>query len=180
MNNHRNHVDHTHVDHTKDQVSLKTYVPLILAFAIIIGFTMMRMVLGGHGIMQAMRDFMGAFFILFGAIKLINLREFAGLFSRYDLLAQALPGYAYAYPFIEIALGLCFLTGRFVLFASLITLILMGMGAIGVARAVSRKPAITCACMGSYVKLPLTTVSLIENILMAAMAAIMLLVGYMG
>jgi hypothetical protein len=55
------------------------------------------------------------------------------------------------------------------------TLILMLIGSIGVLRALLDNRAIRCACLGTALNLPMTTVTLVEDLGMAAMAAAMLL-----
>ena len=51
----------------------------------------------------------------------------------------------------------------------------MGIGSIGVMRALLNKKRIPCACLGAVVKLPMTTVTAIEDLGMVAMAAAMLI-----
>ena len=55
---------------------------------------------------QLMSNIMGTIFIIFGVLKIVNLPKFVEIFSKYDIISQKIPGYAYIYPFIEIALGL--------------------------------------------------------------------------
>jgi hypothetical protein len=57
---------------------------------------------------------------------------------------------------------------------NLATLILMLVGAVGVLKALLNKRAIRCACLGTALNLPMTTITLVEDLGMAAMAAIML------
>jgi hypothetical protein len=56
----------------------------------------------------------------------------------------------------------------------MITLIVMLFSSIGVILAVTNKQKIRCACLGTGFNLPMTTVTIIEDLLMAAMAALML------
>jgi hypothetical protein len=51
----------------------------------------------------------------------------------------------------------------------------MVVGAIGVLKALLDKRAIRCACLGTALNLPMTTITLVEDLGMAAMAAVMLL-----
>ena len=51
----------------------------------------------------------------------------------------------------------------------------MLIGAVGVLRALLRKDTIRCACLGTALNLPMTTVTLVEDLVMAAMAGAMLL-----
>ncbi|WP_417748583.1 MauE/DoxX family redox-associated membrane protein [Rosistilla oblonga] len=75
---------------------------------------------------------------------------------------------------IEVALGIAYLL-RFELFwTNTITLIVMSVGSVGVLRSLMQKRKIQCACLGTEFELPMTTVTLVEDVGMAAMAAIML------
>jgi hypothetical protein len=56
----------------------------------------------------------------------------------------------------------------------------MGVGAVGVLRVLLDKRSIRCACLGTALNLPMTKVTLIEDLTMAAMAAVMLAVLYTG
>jgi hypothetical protein len=56
-------------------------------------------------------------------------------------------------------------------------LILSLVGAVGVIQSVARRQTIQCACLGTVFKLPMSTVTVIENLGMAAMAAWMLFAG---
>jgi hypothetical protein len=51
----------------------------------------------------------------------------------------------------------------------------MGFGAIGVIRAVRQKQAIQCACLGTVFQLPMTRVTIIEDLLMVIMSLFFLI-----
>ena len=117
--------------------------------------------------------FMGVFFLVFGMFKLLDLRGFVMSYIGYDIIAKRWMGYAYAYPFIELGLA----AGYFfaIPYTDWATLVLMCIGSIGVFRELLRGSTIKCACLGTYIKLPLTTVSLVENLAMGIMALIMII-----
>jgi hypothetical protein len=83
--------------------------------------------------------------------------------------------YAHIYPFIEIALGLAFLFRFEVIFVSWITLLLMSVNAVGAYRGIRDKKVLMCACLGTVFKLPMSYVSLGEDLLMAVMALFIIL-----
>ena len=58
---------------------------------------------------------------------------------------------------------------------NIITLVLMLVGAAGVLNALLNKQAIRCACLGTALNLPMTKVTLVEDLTMAVMAGVMLL-----
>jgi hypothetical protein len=120
-----------------------------------------------------LRIFMGVFFLVFGLFKLLDLRGFATSYMGYDVLAKRSLGYAYAYPFIELALAAGYFLN--VPYVEWIALFFMAVGSIGVFKELMRHSNIKCACLGTYVKLPLTTVSLVEDLVMGLMALLMIL-----
>jgi cation transport ATPase len=121
-----------------------------------------------------MRYFMAGFFLVFSFFKLLDLRGFADAYRSYDLLARAAPAWSYAYPFVELGLGAAYLLNLAPTATNLATLILMLVGAAGVLKSLLARQAIRCACLGTALNLPMTKVTLVEDLAMAAMAAVML------
>ncbi len=146
-----------------------------MIFIAIMSFTLIRQWLGGWNLQAAMSDFMAAFFLVFGAFKLFNLAAFAEAYAMYDIIAKRSFIYAYAYPFIEIALGIAYLFRLFPTATNLITLAIMIISSIGVAQELAQKRSAMCACLGTVFKVPMTYVTLAEDLLMAAMALLGLL-----
>lgn len=155
--------------------SIKDFLPLIVLFSVITLFTAVRQWLNCCNTMDAMSDFMGAFFIIFGAFKLIKWHSFATAYQEYDILAKRSKIYAYAYPVIEVMLGLAYLLRIAPRATSLITLILMLISGMGVFNELRQGKQIVCACLGTVFKIPMTYVTLVEDLLMAGMALYMLI-----
>lgn len=124
---------------------------------------------------QAMRLFMGWFFIIFSAFKLLNWKGFVEAFAMYDMVAKRSRVYAYAYPLIELVLGIGFLLALYPLVVAWATFVLMVVGSIGVAQELRMHRPIPCACLGVVFKIPMTYVTLAEDVLMALMAVVMIL-----
>ena len=122
-----------------------------------------------------MQTFMGFFFLVFGFFKALNWKIFAGSYGDYDLIARRLKAYAYAYPAIELGLGAAFLLNYQPIAINSATLALMTVGALGVAKNLLAKNQIQCLCLGAVIKLPLSKISLFEDVTMGAMALITLL-----
>ena len=122
-----------------------------------------------------MQNFMGAFFLAFSFFKLLDLRGFADSYRMYDIIAQRVPSYGYVYPFIELALGAAYIAGIQPSAVNMTTLMVMSVSSIGVIQSVLQKRKIRCACLGTVFNLPMSTVTLVEDGLMIAMAAAMLL-----
>ncbi len=152
-----------------------SYFPIFLIFAYIAGATLL--VQAAHGRfdgMQWMSHFMGGFFLVFSFFKMMNLRGFAEGYRTYDVVARRIPAWGFMYPFIELALGAAFLTGFNLVLTNAVTLAVMAVSTIGVAQSLLAKRAFQCACLGTVIKLPLSRVTLAEDLLMAAMSAAML------
>lgn len=122
-----------------------------------------------------MLDFMAGFFLVFSFFKLLDLRGFASSYAMYDLLAMRVRPWGFVYPFVELALGIMFLVRFQIPAANIATLALMLLGAAGVLNALRQKKQLRCACLGTALNLPMTTVTLVEDLAMAAMAGAMLL-----
>ena len=124
---------------------------------------------------NAMLDFMGLFYIIFSFFKILDVKGFSASFRMYDPLAKKLPLYGIIYPFIEILLGIMFLTRIKVKLALILTIIVLGITSIGVTHTLLNKKSISCACLGTTLKLPMTEATFIENALMIIMAFVLLI-----
>ena len=154
---------------------LEAYQPLL----VIIGYIAVTSLAGtGHAGSfdgQAwMTNFMAGFFLVFSAFKFLNLSGFADAYATYDLLAERWHGYGFIYPFLELALGLGYLFGVAPTLTNIATVLLMGFSSLGVLGALLNKRRIECACLGTVLKLPMSTVTLVEDLAMAFMAVAML------
>jgi len=152
-------------------------VPLIIILLIIIALTLSKAVISSNfSISSLMLDFMAGFFLVFGGFKLIRISAFAEAYEMYDVIAKRSKIYAHIYPFIEIALGLAFLLRFEVIIAAWITLALMSINSVGAYNGIRDKKVLMCACLGAVFKLPMSFVSLGEDLLMLMMA-IMIISG---
>ena len=122
-----------------------------------------------------MSNFMGGFFVAFSFFKLLDLRGFVDAFQSYDVVAKPIRAYGYAYPFIELALGVAYLVRFAPIATNVVTLIVMLAGLVGVSKALVETRTIQCACLGTVFNLPMSKVTLIEDALMAGMAIVMLI-----
>jgi cation transport ATPase len=173
---------------------LATYYPLLLIVAFILGGSLLVQVgqhaaamgepmgsamhasMGSSAVTagETMRYFMAGFFIVFAFFKLLDVRAFADAYAGYDLLAARWHGWGMLYPFVELALGMAYLANYKPVFTSWATIVVMGFSAIGVIRAVTNKTKIQCACLGTVFQLPMSTVTIMEDVGMVLMAAFML------
>jgi copper chaperone CopZ len=151
--------------------SLATYYPLFL----IIGMISVVSLKGAENAHEWMLHFMAGFFIVFSFFKFLDLRGFADAYSTYDLLAKRWRGYGFIYPFLELGLGLAFLFGAYLTQALWFSIVLMGFSSLGVIQALTEKRKIRCACLGTVLNLPMSTITLVEDLGMVAMSALMLM-----
>ncbi len=150
-------------------------IPLFVIIGYLVGGVVLRSFLSkDFSLDTLMINFMGGFFIIFSMFKLLNLSGFAEAYATYDILAKKSRAYALAYPFVELALGVLYLTLANLFYVNLIVLILMIVGSIGVFEALRAKRTIQCACLGTALKLPMTKVTLAEDLLMGFMALAMI------
>lgn len=155
---------------------LATYKPLLIIFAFITGISFIAAATTEGGLMTGMQYFMAGFFITFSFFKMLDLKGFAESYSTYDLLAKQVNAYGYIYAFIELALGIAYLTAFEPQFTNIATIAVMGFSSIGVIKTVLNKQTIQCACLGTVFNLPMSSVTIIEDLLMVVMAAAMLII----
>jgi len=155
---------------------LETYKPLILivAFITLVSF-LVQYPLDDFSWMLFMRHFMAGFFIVFSFFKFLNLSGFAQSFANYDLISRRWFAWGYVYPFLELALGICFLINFNPNFSAISTIVLLGISSVGVIQSNLNKEKIQCACLGDVFNLPMSVVTIIEDVAMIAMAVVMLM-----
>lgn len=165
--------------HPESQKSwLATYFPLLLILGFILLVTLSPQIAQGQGLdfERWMTQFMAGFFLVFSFFKLLDIRSFADSYAMYDLLAMRFKPYAYVYPFIELGLGIAYLLAWQPLLTNSITFAVMTFSSLGVIRSVMNKQKIRCACLGAVFNLPMSTVTIVEDLLMAGMALWMIIV----
>ena len=164
--------------HADNASWLATYSPLLLIVGYILGASLLaQWGMGGASsitVEETMRYFMAGFFLVFSFFKLLDIRAFADAYAGYDLLARRWYGWGLAYPFVELALGVAYLAHLSPQLTHWVTIVVMGFSALGVIQAVMGKKTIQCACLGAVFKLPMSTVTIVEDLGMVAMAVWMI------
>ena len=92
------------------------------------------------------------------------------IFNKYDIISQKVPGYGYLYPFIEIALGIAYLKKYKLDKVNITTIFLMIVSIISVLISMSKGQKLRCGCLGSFLHIPLSYVTLSENVVMSIMS----------
>jgi hypothetical protein len=112
--------------------------------------------------------------LVFSFFKLLNLRGFADSYAMYDLVAARWRAWGLIYPFVELALGILYLTNSFPVYTNWITIVVLGVSSLGVIKSNLDKRNIKCACLGDVFNLPMSTITIVEDVAMVAMAVLML------
>jgi len=155
---------------------LETYKPILLVFGYILGATLLvEVASGGFDWMRWMRHFMAGFFLVFSFFKMLDVPAFAASYSSYDVVARRWLGWGYAYPFVELTLGILFLINFNPLITNSLAFVVMGVSTIGVVQSLLAKRRFQCACLGAVFNLPMSNITLFEDVLMVAMSGAMLL-----
>jgi hypothetical protein len=117
-----------------------------------------------------MQYLMAGYFLIFGALKVSNWPAFVRSYRKYDWLAARSSAYAWAYPALEIILGVFYYLALWSFFLNLFVLVLMLEKAVSVYTAIKTKKISRCACLGGWFSIPITYVTVFEDLLMASMA----------
>ncbi len=166
-----NHNHTSAVIEEENKTWFQTYKPILLIFSYITVISLLSELKNGFNTMRWMNNFMGAFFLLFSFFKMLDLKAFAESYSSYDIIAKKWMGYSYVYAFIELTLGIAFITHFNPILTNTVTLVIMCISILGVLQSVLGKRKIKCACLGAVFNLPMSTVTIIEDLLMILMSA---------
>ncbi|RDC56832.1 heavy-metal-associated domain-containing protein [Pedobacter chinensis] len=161
------------LEETKSWV--ETYKPILLIFGYVTAVSLLvSWQDNAVNFMVFMRIFMAGFFLTFSFFKLLNLKAFAESYAMYDIVAKKFNAWGYIYAFIELGLGLSFALNLSPVVVNWVTLIVMTVSVLGVLESVLNKKKIQCACLGAVFNLPMSTVTIVEDAIMIAMSAAML------
>lgn len=162
--------------HQDMKQKVKGYKPLAVIFVFLLIFSVAIAWRSDYWMWKHwLSAFMGSFFLIFSMFKFFDLKGFVEGYSVYDLIAKKTKMYAYCYPFIEVALGIAYLSFFIPVLTNIVTIIIMAISAMGVIQTVMRgDKELKCSCLGTIIDVPLSTVSIIEDVGMGIMALIML------
>ena len=154
-----------------------TYKPLLLiVFFIILISSLTQYPFDSFNGAVLMRHFMAGFFIVFSFFKLLNIQGFSSSYRMYDIVAQQWNSWGLIYPFVELALGIAYLINIYPTITNLTTVIVLGVSSIGVIKSNLDKRKIKCACLGDVFNLPMSKVTIVEDITMVLMATAMFII----
>ncbi|MEJ7610491.1 MAG: MauE/DoxX family redox-associated membrane protein [Ferruginibacter sp.] len=161
---------------TEDNRSwVEIYKPILLIFGYLPGITLLVEYMNeGFSLMRWMNNFMAGFFLIFSFFKFLNLKGFAESYAMYDIVAKRWNGWGYVYAFLELGLGIAFLIGFDPVITNAAALVIMSISIIGVLQSVLNKRKIKCACLGDVFNLPMSTLTILEDVIMIVMSGTML------
>ena len=159
----------------KDYIPLAIIVCLILLTTLVLSLSNLQA--GNFSAPATLSYFMIGFFLVFAGFKLMDLKGFAEGYSTYDLLARKIFAYGYVYPFIELFFGLAMIINPTSVPILLAEIGVMSFSGLGVTIKLMKKETFQCACLGTFLKVPLTKVTVIEDFGMVALALVMLFIA---
>lgn len=168
------HGAHHMVEAVETKAEYKKFYRLLIGILVV---STLLSIVRGWDIMRWMADFMAVFFITFAAFKFYDIEGFAHAYRNYDILAQKIRPWGYVYPFVEAFLGFWYLLSEAPIRLNILTLIITGIAAYGVRRELQRKSKFQCACLGRFIRLPLSKVSYFEDVAMFGMAFLMIILN---
>ncbi len=168
-------MSHSAEDQGLGRLTWKSYLPLIVIFLLILVSSFIGSMRDNlFSVNEFILNFMTGFFLVFAGFKLMDLKGFAEGYSTYDLLAKRLFSYGYVYPFIELAFGLSMLAGLHPTWLLWTEFGVMAFSGLGVGLKLARGERFQCACLGTFLKVPLTKITLIEDFGMAILALVLI------
>ena len=118
---------------------------------------------------ELMNNTMASILFIFGSLKLYNLNKFSNIFSKYNIISKKIPLYSYLYPFIEIILSVNLFFKYEINLTYIIIGILMIISLISVIISIIKGEKLRCGCLGSFFHIPLSYVTISENVIMLFM-----------
>ncbi len=162
------------------KITWRNYIPLLVIFGLLLlvalSLGLRDSLMGVFSLENTLTYFMVGFFITFAGFKLLDLKGFAEGYSTYDFLAQKCFTYGYIYPFIELFFGVSMIFSQATWLLT-VEILVMGFSGIGVANKLLKREQFQCVCLGTFLKVPLTKVTLVEDFGMAVLAMIMLFIS---
>jgi len=148
------------------KTEIKSYLPIIYIYVFSITLTYVTKIFFNFNLSDSISIFLGIFSLTFAFFKILKLRDFVEAFSEYDFFTQKFRLYGFLFPFLELLFGASFLFLLDIVWIELLCLIFFSVNFISVLNALNKDKKFVCACLGDLIKLPLSKVSLIENLTM--------------
>ena len=158
------------------QQQLDIYLPFILVIMFVVLVALAAQIhIGYFDGLALINHLLAGFFIGLSYFKLLDVNAFAEKFSSYDPLARHYPPYGTIYPFIEVFLGLLFVSGQMNALANVLTVVVLTITLAGVQQHLQTSNKSQSASLGTSFSLPLSRITIAENAIMIALAVANLL-----
>lgn len=148
------------------KISIKSYLPIIYIYL----SSILSVFFLNWFFMLTFREiilyFLGIFILIFSFLKIINIKGFVQNLIEYDFISRRFKIYAYLFPFFELFFGILFLLKIEILYLEVLCLVFFTLNLVSVINALRKKKQFVCACLGGLFEIPLSYVSLIENVTM--------------
>jgi hypothetical protein len=165
-----NHRNSPHHDHNKIE-----YLKFAVVLVMVTSAAWLHTAWYEVSLRQFLGSYMGVFFVVFASFKLYNLKEFAYGFQSYAIMKNRSVVWGFFFPFVQLTFGVLYLLGRGGHVLDSVVLVWSGANAYLVWATLQKKDTIFCVCLGSVIKLPLSTISFVEDFGMAIMALAMII-----
>jgi hypothetical protein len=152
---------------------LRLYKPLLILVFLALFAASFILIRNGYSLNDFFHYWMAELLLFFSFFKLVDISRFRDGFLKYDLLAKKISIYAYIYPFLELFLSLLYFSFLFKKFTYFLTFIIFLENFVSVVFALKNKLNLQCACLGTIFNVPLTYVTLIEDLFMLLMSGYM-------
>jgi hypothetical protein len=146
------------------------FLPLFFITLLVVIFATGHTLWLQGGLHIFMQYFMAGYFLIFGLLKVSNWSAFVRSYKKYDWAAAHSNIYAQIYPGLEILLGVAYYLDMFPVLLNIFVLTLMIEKGLSVYQSIQAKKISKCACLGGWFSIPITYVTVFEDLLMAAMA----------
>ena len=137
---------------------------------IVCGSLLVEWGIGGFNWRNWLINFTGGFLLLSSLYKLISLRRFSKLFTRFDFVSRAIPFFGIIYPILQFILSICLLAHLMVRTTIIVTMILIKINLPGVIVAIVKKKHIPS--LGSIIQISLIKFLLVENSILLILCSI--------
>ncbi len=164
-----------HENQNQKDTFISKYKPLFVIFGFLLLITVfVQFPFHSFDWLKWMKHFMAGFFVTFSFFKFLDLKGFSLAFSQYDIIAGKWKVWGSIFPILELLFGILFLTDSINSIVLAVLLVFLIISTIGVVQSNLRGKKIICACLGTVFNLPMSTLTIVENLLMIAMASFML------
>jgi len=159
------------------KITLKDYLPIIYIYLFSFFVSLTLWIYYSYSFRYSLLIFLGSFSLVFSVLKFYNYKGFIESFMEYDFISKKIRFYAYSFPFFEFAFGIAFVLRAEVFLLEIFCLLFFSLNLLSVLNALLKKQKYMCACLGGLFNVPLSYVSLFENLTMIGGILLLIILG---